>query len=76
MSQGGSSERFTYPADHPLASEFEEQMTQLIREYQGQGEYLKASAPDEPGTHDDACDSTALALLAGSGGSIGSILVA
>src|SRR5687768_7651974 len=32
--------RFSYPADHPLASEFEEQTTAIIREYKGEGEYL------------------------------------
>jgi hypothetical protein len=30
--------RFSYPADHPLADKFEEQMVKLVREYHGDGE--------------------------------------
>jgi hypothetical protein len=40
--------RFSYPADHPLAAEFEEQMVRLLREYKGDGEYLSVHHPDEP----------------------------
>jgi hypothetical protein len=61
-----------YPADHPLASEFEKQMTTLIRDYTGEGEYLAVHHPDEP----DAPDSTALALLASVNGTIAEILFA
>lgn len=57
--------RFSYPADHPLTAEFEEQMVALLREYKGDGEYLSVHHPeDEPGAKDDAPDATALALLA------------
>ncbi len=46
--------RFSYPGDHPLASEFEEQMTQLVREYLGDGEYLSVHHPkNDPAAHDD-----------------------
>jgi hypothetical protein len=65
--------RFSYPADHPLAGEFEDQMTALIREYKGDGEYLSPHHPDEQGALDDAPDSTSLALLAAAGGGIGEI---
>lgn len=60
--------RFSYPADHPLAGEFEDQMTQLIREYKGEAELLSPHHPDVPGAKDDASDSTALMILAASGG--------
>lgn len=60
----GDSMRFSYPADHPLAAEFEEQMVALEREYIGDGEYLSVHHPDEDGAMDDSCDSTALALTA------------
>jgi hypothetical protein len=56
--------RFSYPADHPLAAEFEDQMTQLVREYKGDGEYLSVHHPDEPGAKDDAPDGSALMLKA------------
>lgn len=36
----GDTLRFTYRADRSLAAEFEEQMTALAREYNGDGEYL------------------------------------
>ena len=49
----GETGRFSYPADDPFAAEFEEQMTSLLREYKGQGEYLCAAAPEVPGGHDD-----------------------
>jgi hypothetical protein len=65
-----------YPADHQLASEFEAQMTQFIRDYTGEGEFLAAHHPDEPGAKDDAPDSTALVLLASVTGNIGEILYA
>ncbi|MDB5308281.1 MAG: hypothetical protein JWO38_2483 [Gemmataceae bacterium] len=66
--------RFSYPGDHPLASEFEEQTTAMIRECKGEGEYLCPHHPDEAGAHDDAPDSTALALLAARSGFSGEIL--
>jgi hypothetical protein len=56
-------------------AEFEEQVTQLVREYKEDGEYLSVHHPDEQGAKDDAPDSTALALLAAAGGGIGDILV-
>ena len=64
--------RFSYP-NHPLAGEFEDQMTALIRGYKGNGEYLSSHHPDEQGARDDAPDSKSLALLAASGGGIGDI---
>lgn len=66
---------FTYPAEHPLTVEFEDQMGRLIREYKGDGEYLSVHHPEEPDARDDSCDSTALALMAASGGGLGEILV-
>jgi hypothetical protein len=68
--------RFSYPADHPLAAEFEEQMARLIGEYKGDGEYLSVHHPEEPGARDDAPDSTALALFGAANGGIGDILFA
>ena len=67
---------FSYPFNHPLTAEFEDQMTRLLRTYKGDGEYLSVSHPDEPDGRDDAPDSVALSLLAGAGGSLGEILVA
>jgi len=68
--------RFSYPADHPLTAEFEEEMVAMEREYKGDGEYLSVHHPEnEPGAKDDAPDSTALAVLAGSKGGIGDIVI-
>jgi hypothetical protein len=69
----GDSLRFSYPADHPLTAEFEEQTTRLVREYNGDGEYLSVHHPEEPDAKDDAPDSTALALFGATGGGIGEI---
>jgi hypothetical protein len=66
--------RFSYPAWHPLASEVEEQMTQLIREYKSEGEFLSPHAPEVPGAHDDAPTAIALAIMAASTGFVGEIL--
>ncbi len=66
--------RFSYPADHPLASEFEEQMIALLKEWKGEGEYLSVHHPDEQGARDDAPDCTALMLMGAASGSIGEIL--
>ena len=63
--EAGDPERLSYPADHPLAGELEEQMTALIREYVGQGEYLSPHAPEETGAHDDACMNDADSRLFG-----------
>ena len=41
----GDSLRFSYPADHPLAAEFDERMVRLVREYKGDGKYLSAASP-------------------------------
>lgn len=65
---------FSYPADHPFAAEFEELMCKLVREYTGDGEFLAVHHPAEPDAHDDAPDATALALMAGAGGTVGDIL--
>jgi hypothetical protein len=70
----GDSLRFSYPSDHPLAAEFEEQMVRLLREYKGDGECLSVHHPDEPDARDDAPDATALALLGAAGGGMGEIL--
>jgi hypothetical protein len=75
LMDAGAEGRFSYPADHPLASEFEEQTTAMIREYNGEGEYLCPHHPDEAGAHDDAPASTALVLLAARRGLIWEILV-
>lgn len=66
--------KFSYPADHELTPEFEEQMTALVREYTGDGEYLAVHHPDEPNAKDDAPDATALALLAAARGKVGEIV--
>jgi hypothetical protein len=63
--------RFSYPADHFLTSELEEHMIGLLREYIRDGELLSVHHPDEPDAHDDAPDSTALALLAAKEGFVG-----
>ncbi|MCA9008494.1 MAG: hypothetical protein KDB01_02050 [Planctomycetaceae bacterium] len=69
--------RFSYPADYPLASEFEEQFCALVREYKGEGECLSVHHPDDdPSARDDAPDATALALFARDDGQIGELLVA
>ena len=67
--------RFSYLADHPLASEFEEQMVGLGREYLGQGEYLSVHHGDEQAAVGDAPDSTALMLIGAAGGGMGNILI-
>jgi hypothetical protein len=72
----GAAGRLSYPADHPLAGEFEEQMIALIREYKGDGEYLSVHHPATTDAKDDAPDATALALLAANTGGIGEILFA
>jgi hypothetical protein len=70
----GTLDRFSYPADHPLTAEFEEQMILLVKEFKGDGEYLSVHHPDVASGRDDAPDATALALLAGSVGGIGELL--
>jgi hypothetical protein len=45
----GDQMRFSYPSDHPLTPEFEDQMISLVRECEGDGEYLSVPHPDEPG---------------------------
>jgi hypothetical protein len=70
----GADGRFSYPAEQPLAAKFEEETTAMLRENKGEGEYLCPHHPDEPGAHDEAPDSTALALLAARGGVSGEIL--
>ena len=70
----GDSLRFSYPVDHALAAEFEEQMTALVREYKGDGDYLSVHHPDTPGALDDAPDATALMLIGAAQGAVGDIL--
>jgi len=72
----GDPMRFSYPADHPLAAEFEDQMTKLEREYLSDGEYLSVHHPKTADGRDDAPDCTALALFAASTGIIGDIVMA
>lgn len=50
-------------------------MTQLVREYKGDCEYLNVHHPEEQGVKGEATDSTALALIATSSGGIEDILV-
>lgn len=71
-----NSMKFSYPADHEHAAEFEDQMTNLIRDYTGKGQYLAVHHPkDDPEAKDDAPDSTALALMAAKNGGLGEILI-
>jgi hypothetical protein len=70
----GDSLRFSYPVDHPLTAEFDEQRVRLVREYKGDGEYLSVHHPDEPDARDDGPDATALALFGAAAGGIGEIL--
>lgn len=70
----GDQMRFSYPSDHPLTPEFEDQMISLVREYKGDGEYLSVHHPDEPGAKDDAPDCTVPMLDAAAGGGMGDIL--
>ncbi len=67
--------RFSYPADQPLAAEFEEQFCGLVKEYKGDGEYLSVHHPNEPGAKDDAPDATALMCLAASEGEFGELFI-
>ncbi len=60
--------RFNYPADHPLAGKFDDDMTALIHEYKGEGERLSPHHPEEQAARDDAPDSVALALFAAATG--------
>jgi hypothetical protein len=62
---------FSYPADHPLAAELEEQMTALLHLYTGNGEYLSPQAPKTQGAHDDACSMAALLCLGAATGKVG-----
>ena len=66
--------RFSHPAEHELASEFEEQMTQLLREYKGDKDYLTPHHPETADGRDYAPDSTALSLLRASQQFVGEIL--
>src|SRR4051812_15231418 len=68
--------RLSYPADHPLAGEFEEQATRLVREYKGGGEYLSVHHPAEADAKDDAPDATALAGMAAMQAFVGDLLFA
>lgn len=69
-----STMRFSNPADHPLVHEFDAQLCKLVKEYAGDGEFLAVHHPAEPDAHDDAPDSTALALIAAACSGIGEIL--
>ncbi len=67
--------RFSYPADYPLAGEFEEQTIALEREYVKEGEYLSVHHPDKPDARDDAPDGCGLSLVAASNAEVGQIIV-
>lgn len=73
--QPGDEKHLSYPSDHPLAAELEEQMTNLRRLYKTDKKLLSPSAPEKPGFHDDACSMVALACMGSASGGIGSILV-
>ena len=66
--------RFSYRADQPLAAEFEEQMTTLVREYKGDGEYLSVHHPQTPEALDEAPNAAALMLMGTARGAVGDIL--
>lgn len=68
--------KHTYPADHALTAEYEEQMVSLLREYNGDGEFLSVHHPATADGRDDAPDATALMHFAAKTGQIGSILFA
>lgn len=68
--------RFSYPSDHPLAAELEEQMTALLREYKTERELLSPHAPETPGAYDDAPVMCALGCLGAAQGVVGDILFA
>jgi len=70
----GTDERFSYPANHPLASQFEEEMINLHREYRGDRAFLAVNHPPGGGTHDDSADATSLSLIASASGKIGDII--
>ncbi len=70
----GDRMRFSYPADHELAPFFEEQMSNLLREYKGEGEFVSFHHPDEPGARDDYPDSTALMVMGVVSAAVGDIL--
>lgn len=67
---------FSYPGNHPLTGEFEEQMTILLREYKGDRELLLPHAPEEPGAHDDAPTVAASGCMGSAKGMVGVILFA
>lgn len=67
----------TYPADHPLAGKFEEELCALVRENKGGGEYLSVHHPDDdPSARDDAPDAMAMAVFARAEGEDCELLVA
>lgn len=66
--------RVSYPADHPLAGELEEQMTILLREYKTDRQLLSPHAPEEPGAHDDAPTMCALGCLGAAAGKLGELV--
>lgn len=66
--------RISYPTDHPLPGELEEQIPALIREYVGQRECLSPHAPEKEGAHDDDCMMLALDCLGANRAGIGDIL--
>ena len=71
----GDELRFSYPADDALTSEFEEQMTNLLREYKTDRELLSPHAREEPGAHDDAPTMAALGCLGAANSRVGDLLV-
>lgn len=71
----GDPMRFSYPSDHELAGEFEDQMCELIREYRGQRKLMAVHHPDRADAKDDAPDMATLTLWAVANGRIGELLI-
>ena len=70
----GEQKHLSYPADHPLAAELEEQMCNLLRAYKTDKKLLSPHAPEKPGFHDDACSMLALCALGAARGFTGQIV--
>lgn len=66
--------RLSYPANHIHVEQFEDQMTELQREYKTENEYLSPHHKEIEGAHDDYCDSLALAILGATESGISDIM--
>ena len=66
----------SYPADQPLAAEFEQQMWDFVKDHKGEQEYLSVHHPeDDPAARDDAPDACAFALFAAGNVFVGQIIL-